>query len=56
MIANRVRSDDGRWLALDARTLKLDQRTLSAIYHYTLRSELTGPPRSGLAAGGERHR
>ena len=42
VIANRVRSDDGRWLALDARTLKLDQRTLSAIYHYTLRSELTG--------------
>ncbi len=41
VIANRVRSDDKRWLALDARTLKLDQRTLSAIYHYTLRSELT---------------
>lgn len=41
VIANRVRSDDGRWLALDARTLKLDQRTLSAIYHATLRSELT---------------
>ncbi|MCP3860134.1 MAG: relaxase domain-containing protein, partial [Phycisphaeraceae bacterium] len=41
VIANRVRSDDRRWLALDARTLKLDQRTLSAIYHCTLRSELT---------------
>jgi len=41
VIANRVRSDDGRWLALDARSLKLDQRTLSAIYHATLRSELT---------------
>lgn len=41
VIANRVRSDDGRWLALDARTLKLDQRTLSAIYHSALRSELT---------------
>ncbi len=41
VIANRVRSDDRRWLALDARTLKLDQRTLSAIYHYTLRSQLT---------------
>ncbi len=41
VIANRVRSDDGRWLALDARTLKLDQRTLSGIYHLTLRSELT---------------
>ena len=41
VVANRVRSDDGRWLALDARTLKLDQRTLSGIYHLTLRSELT---------------
>ncbi len=30
VIANRVRSDDGRWLALDARTIKVDQRTLSA--------------------------
>ncbi len=33
VIANRVRSDDGRWLALDARTIKVDQRTLSAVYH-----------------------
>ncbi len=41
VIANRVRSPDGRWLALDARSLKLDQRTLSAIYHATLRAELT---------------
>lgn len=29
VIANRVRSPDGRWLALDARTIKLDQRTLA---------------------------
>ncbi len=42
VVANRVRSPDGRWLALDARSLKLDQRTLSAIYHATLRNELTG--------------
>lgn len=41
VIANRVMSPDGRWLALDARSLKLDQRTLSSIYHATLRSELT---------------
>lgn len=41
VIANRVRSPDGRWLALDARSLKMDQRTLSAIYHATLRSQLT---------------
>ncbi len=41
VVANRVRSPDGRWLALDARILKLDQRTLSAMYHATLRTELT---------------
>ena len=42
VIANRVRSDDGRWLALDARTIKVDQRTLSTLYHAGLRAELTG--------------
>lgn len=41
VIANRVRAPDGRWLALDARTIKRDQRTLSALYHVNLRSELT---------------
>ena len=41
VIANRVKSPDGRWLALDARLIKGDQRTLSAIYHAGLRSELT---------------
>ncbi len=41
VIANRVAADDGRWLALDARTIKLDQRTLSATYHASLRTELT---------------
>ena len=41
VIANRVMSPDGRWLALDARTIKHDQRTLSALYHSTLRAELT---------------
>ncbi len=40
VIPNRVRSPDGRWLALDARGLKMDQRTLSALYHAGLRSEL----------------
>ncbi len=56
VIANRVMSPDGRWLALDARSLKVDQRTLSAIYHASLRSELTGrlgvawePPENGIA-------
>jgi conjugative relaxase-like TrwC/TraI family protein len=41
VIANRVPAPDGRWLALDARTIKLDQRTLSALYHANLRAELT---------------
>ena len=41
VIANRVAADDGRWLALDGRTIKFDQRTLSAIYHAGLRAELS---------------
>lgn len=41
VIAAKVRIPDGRWLALDARLVKVDQRTLSALYHATLRSELT---------------
>ncbi len=41
VIANRVMSPDGRWLALDARTLKHDQRTISALYAAGLRAELT---------------
>ncbi|MFV2074315.1 MAG: MobF family relaxase, partial [Thermoanaerobaculales bacterium] len=56
VIANRVRAPDGRWLALDARTIKVDQRTLSALYHATLRSEMTRrlgvrwePPEHGIA-------
>jgi len=56
VIVNRVKAPDGRWLALDARTIKLDQRTLSALYHATLRTELTRrlgvqwhPPEHGIA-------
>jgi conjugative relaxase-like TrwC/TraI family protein len=41
VIAAKVQGPGGRWLALDARGLKCDQRTLSAIYHAGLRSELT---------------
>ncbi len=41
VIPNRVASNDGRWLSLDARTLKKDQQTLSALYHAGLRAELT---------------
>lgn len=56
VIANRVKAPDGRWLALDARTIKIDQRTVSAVYHAGLRSELTGrlgvewrQPENGIA-------
>ncbi|MEX0797587.1 MAG: MobF family relaxase, partial [Acidimicrobiia bacterium] len=41
VIANRVPAPDGRWLALDARNMMVDQRTLSALYHADLRAELT---------------
>ena len=41
VIPNRVMSPDGRWLALDARLIKLDQQSLSAIYHPGLRAEMT---------------
>ena len=41
VIANRVPAPDGRWLALDARSMMVDQRTLSAVYHAGLRGELT---------------
>ncbi|HZD22210.1 MAG TPA: MobF family relaxase, partial [Acidimicrobiia bacterium] len=41
VIANKVRGPDGKWLALDARPLICDQRTLSALYHAAIRAELT---------------
>ncbi|MFN0027855.1 MAG: MobF family relaxase, partial [Acidimicrobiales bacterium] len=41
LIANRVLSPDGRWLALDARALMKDQTVLSSLYHAGLRAELT---------------
>jgi len=41
VVIAKIRIPDGRWLALDARMIKCDQRTLSALYHSTLRSELT---------------
>ena len=56
VVANKVMSPDGRWLALDARTLKRDQRTLSALFHAAERAELTrrlgvewGPVVHGIA-------
>ena len=60
VIANRVKSPDGRWLALDARLIKHDQQTLSARYHEALRAELTArigvrwhPPEHGIAEIGD---
>ncbi len=41
VIANRVLSPDGRWLALDARALMKDQTVSSSLYHAGLRAELT---------------
>lgn len=41
VVVNRVMSPDGRWLALDARTIKKDQQTLSRLYHAGLRAEMT---------------
>jgi conjugative relaxase-like TrwC/TraI family protein len=41
VIANRVPAPDGRWLALDARPMMVDQRSVSAVYHACLRAELT---------------
>lgn len=47
VVVAKVRAPDGRWLALDGRMIKCDQPTLSALYHATLRSELTN--RLGVA-------
>ncbi len=41
VISSKVHTDDGRWLALDARTLKAFQRALGGLYQSVLRAELT---------------
>jgi conjugative relaxase-like TrwC/TraI family protein len=41
VISSKVHTDDGRWLALDARTLKGFQRALGGLYQSVLRAELT---------------
>ena len=41
VISSKVRSPDGRWLALDARYLKRKQRSLGGLYQSVLRAELT---------------
>jgi conjugative relaxase-like TrwC/TraI family protein len=41
VISSKVQTDDGRWLALDARLLKRYQRALGGLYQSVLRAELT---------------
>jgi conjugative relaxase-like TrwC/TraI family protein len=41
VISAKVCTDDGRWLALDARTLKGFQRALGGLYQSVLRAEVT---------------
>jgi conjugative relaxase-like TrwC/TraI family protein len=41
VISAKVETDDGRWLALDARSLKGYQRALGGLYQSVLRAELT---------------
>ena len=47
VISSRVQTEDGRWLALDARMLKRYQRSLGGLYQSVLRAELTA--RYGVA-------
>ena len=48
VIAAKVQDPTGRWLSLDARFLKGQQRTIGWIYDAALRAELTAPPRCRL--------
>jgi len=41
LISSKVQDPTGRWLALDARLLKYQQRTIGWVYDAALRSELT---------------
>jgi conjugative relaxase-like TrwC/TraI family protein len=41
VVIAKVQAPDGKWLALDGRPIKCDQRTLSSVYHAALRGELT---------------
>jgi conjugative relaxase-like TrwC/TraI family protein len=47
VISSKVQTADGRWLALDARTLKGYQRSLGGLYQSVLRAEVTA--RYGVA-------
>jgi conjugative relaxase-like TrwC/TraI family protein len=49
VISSKVQTADGRWLALDARSLKGFQRALGGLYQSVLRAELTA--RYGVVFG-----
>ena len=49
VISSKVQTEDGRWLALDARMLKRYQRALGGLYQTVLRAELTS--RYGVGFG-----
>jgi conjugative relaxase-like TrwC/TraI family protein len=49
VISAKVQTEDGRWLALDARVLKQHQRALGGLYQSVLRAELTN--RYGVGFG-----
>jgi conjugative relaxase-like TrwC/TraI family protein len=52
----KVQDPTGNWLALDARFLKYQQRSIGWVYDAALRSELTAPPRRRLGPGHRRPR
>jgi hypothetical protein len=54
VIAAKVQDATGKWLALDARFLKGQQRTIGWIYDAALRAELTS--RLGVAWVGDEER
>ncbi len=53
IVSAKVQDDTGRWLALDARFLKYQQRTIGWIYDAALRSELTTRLGVGWIASGD---
>jgi conjugative relaxase-like TrwC/TraI family protein len=50
VISAKVQTEEGRWLALDARFLKRHQRALGGLYQSVLRAELTDRYGVGFAA------
>jgi len=54
LIANKVRADDGAWLAVDARELFAHQRAAGMLYKSALRAELTRTLGLGWTEVGEK--